>query len=85
MRQVNSTDFKSHFGEFVDLARDEPIAVLRGNKRVGVFLSPHEYDHLQKLEEAYWVGRAQAAEAGGEWVGAGEALKLLTDKLKRSE
>jgi prevent-host-death family protein len=83
MRQVNSTDFKTHFGEFVDLVRDEPIEVLRGNKPVGVFLSSVEYEHLQQLEDAYWVARAEAAEAGGQWVGHAEAMRALTEKLKR--
>jgi prevent-host-death family protein len=44
MRQVNSTDFKTHFGDFVDIVRDEPVEVLRGSKPVGVFLSPDEYN-----------------------------------------
>ena len=85
MRQVNSTDFKTHFGDFVDLVRNEPIEVLRGSKPVGVFLSPDEYDHLQRLEDAYWVARAEAAEAKGEWVGHDEAVRMLTDRLKRAE
>jgi PHD/YefM family antitoxin component YafN of YafNO toxin-antitoxin module len=85
MRQVNSTDFKTHFGEFADLVRDEPIEVLRGSKRVGVFLSPEEYDHLQSLEEAYWIARATAAEAAGEWLGHDEAIRWLTAGLKRPE
>jgi PHD/YefM family antitoxin component YafN of YafNO toxin-antitoxin module len=85
MRQVNSTDFKTHFGEFADLAQDEPIEVLRGSKPVGVFLSREEYDHFQRLEDAYWVARAQAAEATGQWIGHDEAMRLLTERLKRAE
>jgi PHD/YefM family antitoxin component YafN of YafNO toxin-antitoxin module len=85
MRQVNSTDFKTHFGEFVDIVRDEPIEVLRGSKRVGIFLSPDEYEHLQRLDDAYWIARAQAAEARGEWVGHDEAIRLLTSQLHRPE
>ncbi len=85
MRQVNSTDFKTRFGEFVDAARNEPIEVLRGSKSVGVFMSPEDYDHLRRLDDAYWAARAQAAEAGGEWIGHAEAMRLLTDRLKRIE
>ncbi|HLJ95851.1 MAG TPA: hypothetical protein VKU02_21925 [Gemmataceae bacterium] len=59
--------------------------MLRGSKPVGVFLSPHEYDHLQRLEDVYWVARAEAAEAKGQWVGHDEAVRLLTDRLKRLE
>jgi prevent-host-death family protein len=83
MRQVNATDFKTHFGDFVDLVRDEAIEVRRGSKPVGVFVSPEEYEHLQRLEDAYWVARAAAAEAEGKWIGHEEAMRMLTDKLKR--
>jgi hypothetical protein len=29
----------------------------------------YEYEHLQRLDDAYWVARAQAPEACGEWIG----------------
>jgi prevent-host-death family protein len=85
VRQVNSTDFKTHFGEFVDLVRDEPIEVRRGSKPVGVFLSPQEYEHLQSLEDTYWAARALAAEAAGQWVAPDEAMRLLAERLKQAE
>lgn len=75
----------THFGEFVDLVRDGSIEVLRGGKPVGVFLSSDEYEHLQRLDDAYWLARAQAAEASGAWVGHDEAMRLLTERLKRPE
>jgi prevent-host-death family protein len=83
MRQVTSTDFKTRFGEFVDMVRDEPIEVLRGSKRVGVFLSIGDYEHLQSLDDAYWVARASAAESEGRILGHEEAMRVLTDKLTR--
>ena len=83
MRQVNSTDFKGHFGEFIDLVRDEPIEVRRGNRPVGIFLSPQEYEYLAGLEDLYWVARAKAAEVNGEWVTHEDALKIITDGLKQ--
>ena len=85
MHQVNSTDFKTHFGDFVDRVCDEAIEVLRGGKPVGVFLSRDEYEHLQRLDDAYWAARAAAAEANGKWVGHDEAVRLLTDRLTRAE
>lgn len=85
MRQVNSTDFKAHFDEFVDLAREEPIEVRRGSKPVGVFLSPDDYEHFQRLDDAYWAARAQASEARGESVGHDETMRLLTERFKRHE
>lgn len=52
MRRVNATDFKTHLVEFIDLVREEPIEVLRGGKPVGVFLSPDEFAHLRRLDDA---------------------------------
>jgi antitoxin Phd len=85
MRQINSSEFKNRFGEFLDLAMGEPVLVNRSGKAVAVLVSADEYDHLQRLDDAYWRARAEAAEATGEWVGTGDAMGLLTDRLKTSE
>ena len=85
MREVNATDMKNQFGEFLDLARDEPVGIRKSGKLTAVMVSADEYEHLQKLEDAYWVARAQAAEQQGQWVGHDEAMRLLTDRLKRPE
>jgi len=85
MRHVNSTDFKTHFDELVDLVREEPIEVRRGGKPVGVFLSPDEFAHFQRLDDAYREARAQVAEARGEEVGHEEATRLLTERRKREK
>ena len=83
MREVTATDLKNRFGEFLDLAREEPVGIRKSGKLAAVILSADEYDHLQRLEDAYWIGRAQAAEASGEWVGHEEATRLLSEHLKR--
>jgi hypothetical protein len=57
--------------------------VLRGKTPIGVFLSPVEYEYLQKLEDLYWVARAKAAEDNGAWVSHEEAISVLTEQLKR--
>ena len=48
-------------------------------------VSVEEYAHFQKLDDAYWVARAEAAEQRGQWVQHDEAMRLLTDRLKRPE
>jgi PHD/YefM family antitoxin component YafN of YafNO toxin-antitoxin module len=57
--------------------------VRKSGKAVAVVMSADEYDHLQGLEDAYWLARAETAESSGEWVGHDEAIRLLTDRLKR--
>jgi prevent-host-death family protein len=84
MRQVNSTDFKNHFGEFVDLVRDEPIEVLRGTKAVGVFISRDEFEHLQAIEDAYWGALGEAAVARGDFLTPAEAMRWLNERLSKN-
>lgn len=85
MRQINSTDFKNHFGEFLDLAKEEPITIGKSGKPVAVMMSIEEYEELQGLEDAYWRARAEAAESSGQWVDPIEAMRVLTSRLKRAK
>lgn len=85
MRQINATDFKNHFGEFLDMARDEPVQVRRTGRPVAVLISWEEYEHLQALEDAYWIAKAKAAEASGEFLSHEESVKLLNELLMRAE
>ena len=85
MREVNATDMKNQFGEFLDLARDEPVGIRRSGKLTAVMVSADQFEHLQRLEDAYWVARAETAERSGEWIGADQAVSLLVGQLKRSE
>ena len=85
MRQVNSTDFKSHFGEYLDLVRDEPIEVLRGSKSIGVFVSHEDYEHLRKLEDAFWGTQARAAVERGEFLTPGESMAFISERLAKAE
>ncbi len=85
MRQVNSTDFKNHFGEFLDLAKTEPITIGKSGKPIAVVMSVEEYEELQGLVDAYWRARAEAAEAAGKWVEPDEAMRILTSRLKRAK
>ena len=64
MREVNATDFKNQFAEFLDLTKDEAIGIRKSGKLTAVMVSAEEYEHLRRLEDAYWVARAVAACAG---------------------
>ncbi len=65
MRAATATDVKNRFGEFLDEARAEPVAVNRNGRNVAVLISWAEYERLTALEDAWWSARAEAAEAGG--------------------
>ena len=77
MRQINAADFKDSFGEYLDLAKAEPIAVCKSGKPVAIMMSVEEYVALQHLEDAFWKLRAEAAEQSGEWVESAEAMRVL--------
>lgn len=85
MRQVNATDFKNHFGEFLDLARNEPIAVNKLGKPVAVLVSAEEFTYLQRLADLYWIARANATEGAGQWISHEEAIALLLDRLPKTK
>jgi antitoxin Phd len=85
MREVNATDLKNQFGEFLDLARAEPVGIRKSGKLTAVMVSAEEYEHLQRLDDAYWIARAEAAEARGQWVGPDEALQHLASRLKQPD
>ena len=85
MRQINSTDFKSHLGEFLELAKEEAITIGKAGKPIAVLMAVEEYEELQRLEDAYWRARAEAAEAEGRWVDPDEAMRVLTRRLKRAK
>jgi prevent-host-death family protein len=85
MRQINAADFKNSFGEYLDLVKDEPIAVCKSGKPVAIMISVEEYVALQHLEDAFWKSRAEATEALGEWVERAEAMRVLTSRLKRGK
>ena len=82
--QVNTTDFKNHLGEYLDMAKEQPVVVRKSGKPIAVVLNADEYDYLQGLEDQYWIARAEAAEAGGEWISHDEAVRLLAARLKQA-
>lgn len=85
MREVNATDIKNQFGEFLGLARDEPIGIRKSGKLTAVMVSAEQFDHFQRLDDAYWVARAEAAEKDGQWIGHDGAMRILIQGLKRAE
>lgn len=85
MRQVNSTDFRNHFGEFLDLAREEPIAINQLGRPVAVLISAAEFAHLQQLDELYRITRATVSDTGEEWIGHNEAIALLVSLFSKSK
>lgn len=85
MQQISSSEFKGQLGQFLSNAHAEPIEISRSGKPIAVLLSPHEYEYLQRMEDLYWIARAEAARESGEWVSHIQAVELLAEKLGNTE
>lgn len=76
MRMAKSTDVKTHFGEYLDIARTEPVVIQKNGRNSAVIISMEEYERFQVLEDKYWGELAKAAEQQGT-LGPEESLKAL--------
>lgn len=65
MKTMTATDAKVHFGQVLDAALQEPVAIERSGRNVAVVMSSQEFQRLQEAEDALWGMRAKMAEAGG--------------------
>jgi prevent-host-death family protein len=80
---INSTEFKTHLGEYLAEAIHRPVFVKRHSQEV-VLLSKKEYERLQKIEDAYWLNEAALAENDG-YIGVEKTMKKLKNALDKSE
>lgn len=80
MKTAASTNVQNNFGEFLEAAGHEPIAVTRTGRKVAVLLSWSEYERLSHLEDAALLARVKEAEAEG-YLGVDETASFLKSKL----
>jgi len=57
MKETAATDAKNRFGQLLEMAMSEPVAIEKKGRRVAVLLSFAEYQRLTELEEHYWGER----------------------------
>lgn len=77
MRHVNSSDFKSHFGDYLDLVGEEPVTVNKLGKPAAVLVSVPEYERLTRLEVLLRAAVRETAGAVGEPVAYDEVVAVL--------
>lgn len=80
MMHIDSTKAKTKFGEMLDFARREPIAIDKRGRMVAVLLSNEEYEKMQEIEDQYWGLKAQIARKEG-LLSETESEKILEDLL----
>ena len=57
MQTFTANDAKTRFGEFLDRAQREPVAVLRHDRLVGVMVSAQDYEDMRR----FYANRLQAS------------------------
>jgi antitoxin Phd len=84
MKTVNATDVKNRFGEYLETAIAEPLAVSKNGRNVAVLMSWAQYERLNEIEDAWWAMRAMEAEKGG-YLGPEESMNAFKSLLHERE
>lgn len=50
MREVSATEFARNFGQYREVVQREPVAVTSHGRATGYFVSPVEYEELQRYK-----------------------------------
>ena len=80
MKSQTATHAKTQFGQLLDMATKEPIAIQKSGRNVAVIMSFEDYKRLTHMEDEYWVLKAKKAEKEG-YLSPKESEKLLGDLL----
>lgn len=85
MKTMAATDAKTNFGKLLDAAQAEPVRITKKDRSVAVVMSEAEFDHYEALEDAYWLRRAEEAQAKGDLLGPEESMKAIRELLDRAD
>ena len=80
MREAAATDVKNRFGQMLETAMAEPIAIEKKGRPIAVMMSITEYQRLVEIEDRYWGEKARKAVEEG-FVAEKEARAWLKRKL----
>ena len=80
MKTASATVVKNQFGQFLEAALSQPVAISKTGRRVAVMLAWQEYERLAALEDLWWARQAAKAEKAG-YLGAPATKKFLRAKL----
>ena len=54
MHGASATEVKNKFGQILEMAMTEPIAIEKNGRQVVVMMSMSEYQRLLEIEDRYW-------------------------------
>jgi len=61
MHSKAATEVKNKFGQILERAINEPIAIEKNGRKVVVMMSMSEYQRLVEIEDRYWGDKALKA------------------------
>ena len=61
MRGAAATEVKNKFGQVLETALSEPIAIEKNGRAVAVMISITEYNRLVEIEDRFWGDKALKA------------------------
>ena len=65
MKGSSASEAKNNFGQLIETAMVEPVAIEKRGRQVAVLISIAEYKRLLEMEDHYWGEKALSAIAGG--------------------
>ena len=83
MATIPSTEFKTHFGKYMNRSITEPVFIKRRDDEA-VLISKEEYDRLIALEDAFWLNKALEAEKNG-YLDVDESMDKLKNALNQAK
>lgn len=81
--KTNATQFKNHFGEYMQKIYQEPVIVEKSGKPSAVLISYDTFERLSALEDFYWGMRADHAAKEG-FLGPEESERRLREYAKQA-
>ena len=83
--RFSTADAKNRFDALLKKAQENPVAITKQGKPVAVVVSAQDYEHFQRLDDAYWAARADAAFAKGDWLGFEESEAFTQEMLNAED
>ena len=84
MRTLVATEVETHLGKLLEAARSEPVRVTEKGRSL-VVMSEEDFKEYEAYEDAYWLGRAEEAQARDEYLGPEESMKAIRELLDRAD
>ena len=81
--KINATEFKNHFGEYMQKVYQEPVVVEKSGKPSAVLITYEAYKRYSELEDYYWGIKAEEAAKEG-FLGPDESEKRLNEYAKKA-